>query len=54
MLFRSHAFVTRKVDTVAVLRCLGATSSQVLLIYVMQAAAMGAVKPVKKEVQPLR
>ncbi|MBM3907737.1 MAG: ABC transporter permease [Gemmatimonadetes bacterium] len=36
-----HAFVTRKVDTVAVLRCLGATSSQVLFIYVIQAAAMG-------------
>jgi putative ABC transport system permease protein len=36
-----HAFVTRKVDTVAVLRCLGATSSQVLFIYVMQAAVMG-------------
>ncbi|HEY3286222.1 MAG TPA: FtsX-like permease family protein [Gemmatimonadaceae bacterium] len=36
-----HAFVTRKVDTVAVLRCLGATSSQVLYIYVLQAAAMG-------------
>ncbi|MBI2407394.1 MAG: FtsX-like permease family protein [Gemmatimonadetes bacterium] len=38
-----HAFVTRKVDTVAVLRCLGATSSQVLFIYVMQAAVMGFV-----------
>ena len=36
-----HAFVTRKVDTVAVLRCLGATSGQVLFIYVVQAAAMG-------------
>ncbi len=36
-----HAFVTRKVDTVAVLRCLGATSTQVLFIYVVQAAAMG-------------
>lgn len=38
-----HAFVTRKIDTVAVLRCLGATSSQVLLIYVTQAAMMGLV-----------
>jgi len=38
-----HAFVTRKVDTVAVLRCLGATSSQVLFIYVVQAAAMGLI-----------
>ena len=36
-----HAFVMRKIDTVAVLRCLGATSSQVLVIYVLQAAAMG-------------
>ena len=36
-----HAFVARKIDTVAVFRCLGATSGQVLLIYVLQAAAMG-------------
>jgi putative ABC transport system permease protein len=38
-----HAFVARKIDTVAVLRCLGATSRQVLIIYVLQAAAMGFV-----------
>lgn len=38
-----HAFVMRKIDTVAVLRCLGATSTQVLVIYVVQAAAMGLV-----------
>jgi putative ABC transport system permease protein len=38
-----NAFVTRKIDTVAVLRCLGATSGQVLAIYVAQAAAMGFV-----------
>lgn len=38
-----NAFVTRKIDTVAVLRCLGATSGQVLAIYVTQAAAMGFV-----------
>ena len=38
-----HAFVARKIDTVAVLRCLGATSRQVLIIYVLQAAAMGLV-----------
>src|ERR687894_567824 len=38
-----HAFVTRKIDTVAVLRCLGATSRQILAIYVLQAAAMGLV-----------
>jgi putative ABC transport system permease protein len=38
-----HAFVIRKIDTVAVLRCLGATSWQVLVIYVLQAAAIGLV-----------
>ena len=38
-----HAFVMRKIDTVAILRCLGATSGQVLVIYVLQAAAMGLV-----------
>ena len=38
-----NAFVMRKIDTVAVLRCLGATSGQVLVIYVLQAAAMGLV-----------
>ncbi len=37
------AFVTRKIDTVAVFRCLGATSGQVLFVYVVQAAAMGLV-----------
>jgi putative ABC transport system permease protein len=36
-----HAFVMRKIDTVAILRCLGATSSQVLGIYLLQAVAMG-------------
>jgi putative ABC transport system permease protein len=36
-----HAFVMRKIDTVAILRCLGATSGQVLVIYLLQAAAMG-------------
>jgi len=36
-----HAFVMRKIDTVAVLRCLGATSWQVLTIYVVQAGLMG-------------
>jgi len=38
-----RAFVERKIDTVAVLRCLGASSGQVLAIYVAQAAAMGIV-----------
>jgi putative ABC transport system permease protein len=36
-----HAFVMRKIDPVAVLRCLGATSWQVLAIYTAQAAVMG-------------
>jgi putative ABC transport system permease protein len=36
-----HAFVTAKIDVAAVLRCLGATSRQVLLVYSLQAAAMG-------------
>ena len=35
------AFVNKKIDTVAVLRCLGATSGQVLGIYVLQSVAMG-------------
>ena len=38
-----HAFVMRKIDTVAVLRCVGATSWQVLGIYVSQAAVMGLI-----------
>ncbi len=36
-----HAFVVSKIDTVAVLRCLGASSRQVLALYVLQAAVMG-------------
>jgi putative ABC transport system permease protein len=35
------AFVMRKIDTVAILRCLGATSRQVLAIYILQAVVMG-------------
>ena len=38
-----RAFVLRKIDTVAVLRCLGATGPQVLLIYVTQAAVLGLI-----------
>jgi putative ABC transport system permease protein len=38
-----NAFVMRKIDTVAILRCLGATSRQVLAIYLLQAAAMGLI-----------
>ncbi|HYW51885.1 MAG TPA: FtsX-like permease family protein [Gemmatimonadaceae bacterium] len=36
-----HAFIRRKQETIAVLRCLGATSGQVLAIYGMQAGMMG-------------
>jgi len=36
-----RAFVSRKIDTVAILRCVGASSGQVLGMYVVQAAAMG-------------
>lgn len=38
-----RAFVARKIDTVAILRCLGASSKQVLAIYVAQSAAMGLI-----------
>ncbi|MES3034287.1 MAG: FtsX-like permease family protein [Gemmatimonadota bacterium] len=38
-----HAFIRRKQETIAVLRCLGATSGQVLAIYGIQAAMMGLV-----------
>ncbi|HEX8848295.1 MAG TPA: FtsX-like permease family protein [Gemmatimonadaceae bacterium] len=38
-----HAFVTSKIDVAAVLRCVGATSRQVLAIYSLQAAAMGLI-----------
>ncbi|HEY4219456.1 MAG TPA: FtsX-like permease family protein [Gemmatimonadaceae bacterium] len=38
-----HAFAMRKIDPVAILRCLGASSWQVLAIYTVQAAAMGFV-----------
>ena len=36
-----HAFAMRKIDPVAILRCLGASSWQVLAIYTAQAAVMG-------------
>ncbi len=38
-----NAFVNSKIDTVAVLRCLGATSRQVLTLYMVQAGVMGLV-----------
>lgn len=37
------AYMAAKVDTIAVLRCLGATARQVLAIYLLQAMAMGLV-----------
>lgn len=36
-----HVFIRQKLDTVAVLRCLGATSGQVFAVYLVQAVAMG-------------
>jgi len=38
-----QVFIRRKRDSIAVLRCLGATSGQVFGIYVLQAAVMGLV-----------
>ena len=38
-----NAWVARKIDIVAVMRCVGATSRQVLVIYATQAALMGLV-----------
>jgi putative ABC transport system permease protein len=36
-----RAYMAQKAESVAVLRCLGATSGQVLAVYLIQAAAMG-------------
>jgi putative ABC transport system permease protein len=36
-----HVLVKRKLDTVAVLRCLGASSGRLFAVYLLQAAAMG-------------
>ena len=38
-----HVLVKRKLETVAVLRCLGASGRQVLAIYLLQAAVMGLI-----------
>lgn len=38
-----NAYATEKRDTAAILRCLGATSAQVLAIYALEAAVMGLV-----------
>lgn len=39
----THLFIRQKLDTIAVLRCLGATARQVFLSYLVQAVAMGLV-----------
>jgi putative ABC transport system permease protein len=36
-----HVFIRRKLETVAVLRCLGASGRQVLAVYLLQAAVLG-------------
>jgi putative ABC transport system permease protein len=36
-----HVFVRQKEETIAVLRCLGATTGEVFAVYLLQAAAMG-------------
>jgi putative ABC transport system permease protein len=38
-----HVFVSEKLDTAAVLRCLGARQRQTFAIYLLQAGAMGAI-----------
>jgi putative ABC transport system permease protein len=38
-----HVFIKRKIETVAVLRCLGASGGRVLAVYLVQAAALGLV-----------
>jgi putative ABC transport system permease protein len=37
----THLFIRQKLDTIAVLRCLGATGGQVFLAYLFQSVAMG-------------
>lgn len=38
-----HVFIKRKLDTIAVLRCLGATSGEVFAVYLIQALVMGGI-----------
>ena len=38
-----HVFIKRKLDTIAVLRCLGATSLEVFTVYLLQALVVGAI-----------
>ncbi len=37
-----HVFIRQKLDTIAVLRCLGATAREIFVIYLVQALAMAA------------
>ena len=37
-----HAFVSEKIDTVAILRCLGATTAQVITIYAARPPRWGS------------
>ena len=37
-----HVFIRQKLDTIAVLRCLGATTREIFVVYLVQALAMGA------------
>jgi putative ABC transport system permease protein len=36
-----HVFIKRKIETIAILRCLGATSGQLFAVYLLQAITMG-------------
>ena len=36
-----HVFIRQQLDSIAVLRCLGATSSQIVAVYLLQSLAMG-------------
>lgn len=36
-----HVFIRQKLDTIAVLRCLGATAPEIFVIYLLQAVVMG-------------
>ncbi len=38
-----HVFIKRKLDTIAVLRCLGATSREVFAVYALQSLVMGGI-----------
>jgi putative ABC transport system permease protein len=38
-----HVFIRRKLETIAILRCLGAGSGQLFLVYLLQAGGMGLI-----------